>query len=149
MEWTLNRGRDLVSRHLGSAWSFGLDHARTRVGCCHYREHRVTISRHLIVWLADDEVEQTILHEVAHAQIGNAAGHGPAWVRTARALGYTGERTIEVPESRLSARWYGVCPAGHELYRHRRPPLNALCSTCLNQGHRRQFQWTDRGLAAW
>ena len=144
--WTARAGTDLVRRHLGGGWSFAMDHARTRLGCCHYNEKQITCSTYLVAYLADDEVEQVILHEIAHAMVGHAAGHGKKWARQARALGYTGGRTIEVPEARLSARWLGTCTAGHEILRHRRPSSTVYCGACAKTGHRCPIIWHDRGL---
>ena len=143
---TLKIGQDLVARLLGPNWSFGLDHARTRLGACHYAEHKITCSRYLVAYLADDEVEQVILHEVAHGLVGQGAGHSKVWQRQAKALGYTGGRTIEVPEARLSARWRGTCPLGHEVLRHRRPTRRVDCGLCYKAGRRRPITWQDRGL---
>jgi len=139
-------GKALVGKLLGPGWSFGLDHARTRLGCCHYTEKTITCSRYLVAYLADDEVEQVILHEIAHGLAGHQAGHGRVWQRQAKALGYTGGRTIEVPEARLSARWLGTCSAGHEILRHRRPARRVYCGTCAKAGLKRPITWQDRGL---
>lgn len=144
--WTLTTGDSLVGRYLGPDWSFGLDHARTRLGCCHYTEKRITCSRHLVAYLAPDEVEQVILHEIAHGLSGHAAGHGKVWRRQANKLGYTGGRTIEVPEARLAARWLGRCSAGHEVLRHRRPAKRVYCGACARQGVNHPIVWQDRGL---
>ena len=144
--WTKAAGGELVRRHLGAPWSFGLDHARTRLGCCHYDEKRITCSAYLVAYLADDEVEQVVLHEIAHAKVGHAAGHGARWARQAKALGYTGGRTIDVPEARLSARWLGTCGAGHEILRHRRPSRRVYCGACAKVGQRQVITWHDRGL---
>ncbi len=144
--WTLRTGEALVRRHLGPDWSFGLDRARTRLGCCHYQERRITCSAHLVAYLADDEVDQVIRHEIAHALAGVGAGHGPRWRRWAQSLGYTGGRTIELPEARLAARWLGTCGAGHEILRHRRPSGTVYCGLCARAGVRRPVAWQDRGL---
>ena len=137
----------LVARHL-VGWSFGLDHARTRLGACDYAARRITCSTYLIAYLADDEVEQVILHEIAHGLAGQAAGHGKKWLMTARSLGYTGGRTIEVPEARLSARWRATCPSGHEVFRHRRRSTRGpeFCGRCHVNGIRARITWEDRGL---
>jgi len=145
-DWTLATGTRLVARHLGGGWSFALDHARTRLGYCRFVERRISCSRYLIAYLADDEVEQVILHEIAHALVGPGTGHSRAWQRTARALGYTGGRTIAVPEARLSTRWRGTCAAGHEILRHRRPRYAVLCGACAARGLRHLVTWQDRGL---
>ncbi|MDR2974757.1 MAG: SprT-like domain-containing protein [Propionibacteriaceae bacterium] len=135
-----------MRRHLGEQWAFGMDHARSRLGCCHYDSRRITCSVYLVAYLAEDEVEQVVLHEIAHAQAGVKAGHGRGWFNRARALGYTGGRTIDVPEARAASRWLGVCAAGHEIYRHRRPRGRVCCGACAKDGSRRPITWQDRGL---
>jgi hypothetical protein len=87
-----------------------------------------------------------VLHEIAHALAGRAAGHGVAWRNKATHLGYTGGRTFDVPEARLSARWLGVCADGHQVYRHRRPRSPVWCGTCARAGFRHKISWEDRGL---
>ena len=139
-------GAALVARHLGSTWSFGLDHARTRLGCCHYSSKKITCSRYLVAYLAPDEVEQVILHEIAHGLVGARAGHGKKWAEKAASLGYTGGRTIAVPEARLSARWRGTCSAGHEVFRHRISSRRSYCGLCAKAGVRHPITWQDRGL---
>lgn len=146
-QYTVAAGRRLVGRYL-TGWRFGLDHARTRLGCCHYDQRRITCSVHLVAYLANDEVDQIILHEIAHALTGQAAGHGAPWRRQAQRLGYTGGRTVEVPEARLSARWRGLCPAGHEVLRHRKPARPVDCGRCAAAGRRARITWQDRGLAS-
>ncbi|MCL1923684.1 MAG: SprT-like domain-containing protein [Propionibacteriaceae bacterium] len=135
-----------MAHYLGPSWTFALDHARTRVGCCHYSLNKISCSRYLVAYLAEDEVEQVILHEIAHGLVGVRAGHSRRWMSQARALGYTGGRTIEVPEARLSARWRGVCSLGHEVLRHRKVNRRAYCGTCARKGLRRELTWQDRGL---
>jgi predicted SprT family Zn-dependent metalloprotease len=143
--YTLVCGQKLVALHL-TGWTFALDHARTRVGCCHYADNLITVSRYLIAYLADDEVDQVILHEIAHALVGPKVGHSKPWQCMARSLGYTGGRTIEVPEARLGTRWRGVCQEGHEVFRHRKPSGRVYCGACARQGRHRFIQWEDRGL---
>jgi predicted SprT family Zn-dependent metalloprotease len=145
LAWARQHGAALLERHLPT-WSFGFDHARTRAGCCHYAQRRITLSRCLLPYLGPDAVEQTLLHEIAHAQAGAAAGHGLAWRRAADRLGYTGRRTIDIPEARQQARWRAVCPNGHEHLRHRRPPAGARCGPCARAGFDWVLTWADRSL---
>ncbi|MDR1213589.1 MAG: SprT-like domain-containing protein [Propionibacteriaceae bacterium] len=142
--WARQRASRLVDQHLGGDWSFDFDHARARVGCCHFQTRRITVSRHLTPQLSQQELEQAVLHEIAHALVGAEAGHGPAWRQIAGRLGYTGRRTIDLPAARRQARWRAVCPRGHELLRHRRPPDGACCGACARQGERHRLVWQDR-----
>ncbi|MCG1037917.1 SprT-like domain-containing protein, partial [Polaribacter sargassicola] len=57
----------LIDMHLDDTWSFDFDHAKRRAGLCDYRRKRITVSRYLAARFEDDEIHQTLLHEVAHA----------------------------------------------------------------------------------
>lgn len=121
----------LIALHLDAAeWSFGFDHARTRAGLCDYRAKRITVSRHLAARYEDDEIHQVLLHEVAHALAGPGAGHGPAWKRIARELGYEGKRLHGGAIADDLATWVGECPNGHVHYRYRRPQREQSCARC-------------------
>jgi len=120
----------LIALHLEPGWSFGFDRATKRAGACHYGERRITVSRYLAERWSDDDIHQTLLHEVAHAIAGRRAGHGPAWRRVATELGYVGERTHSGPIASERASWIGRCPAGHEHYRFRKPTRPMSCATC-------------------
>ena len=123
----------LIRLYLDSSWSFEFDHAKTRFGQCDHHKRRITISRHLSARADDDEVHQVLLHEVAHAIAGSRAGHGPQWKKVARELGYDGGRTHDHPVADEKARWRGVCPAGHEIIRFRRPSKATSCAKCSSR----------------
>ncbi|MFC6236154.1 SprT-like domain-containing protein, partial [Leucobacter soli] len=105
----------LIRMHLdprfgAGSWSFDFDHARRRAGLCNYTDRRITVSRHLAARFEDDEIHQILLHEVAHALAGSAAGHGPEWKRVAREIGYVGGRTHDGEIAAELAPWVGRCP---------------------------------------
>ncbi len=121
----------LIALHLDPAiWSFGFDSAKTRAGLCNYSAKRITVSRHLAARFEDDDIHQVLLHEVAHALAGHAAGHGPRWRAIARELGYGGRRTHDGETATELAPWVGTCPAGHVHYRYRRPSRPMACGRC-------------------
>jgi predicted SprT family Zn-dependent metalloprotease len=121
----------LIRLHLDPrVWSFGFDAAKTRAGQCDYTRKRITVSRHLAARFDDDEIHQVLLHEVAHALAGPAAGHGPRWKRVAQDLGYVGSRLHSGEIASELAPWVGVCPAGHEHYRYRTPTRTLSCARC-------------------
>lgn len=135
----------LIRLHLDESWSFGFDHATRRAGLCNYTDKRITVSRHLAERFDDDEIHQTLLHEVAHALAGPGTGHGPEWRAIARDLGYVGGRTHSGPIADERARWSGRCPAGHEHVRFRRPASPVSCGTCSRRFDRRHLiAWVDR-----
>ena len=83
--------------------------------------------------MTDDEVDQVLLHEIAHALAGPGAGHGPRWKRVARDIGYLGERVWTEPVGDDLAPWVGTCPAGHAHYRHKRPTRPLACGRCARK----------------
>lgn len=126
----------LIRMHLDPSWTFGFDTAKKRAGMCNYTRRRITVSRYLAERHDDDDVHQTLLHEVAHAMAGPNAGHGPTWRRIADDLGYVGGTTHRLPVAEEFARWVGVCPAGHEVLRFRRPTARPVsCARCSRTFH--------------
>lgn len=121
----------LLDAHLrGRGWTFAFDRAVRRAGACHYRDRRITLSRHLAARAEEDEVRQVLLHEIAHALAGHRAAHGPRWRARAAAIGYTGSRLYDRPVAEDRATWIGTCPSGHEHRRFRRPTRDLACAVC-------------------
>lgn len=139
----------LIRTHLDPSWTFGFDNAKRRAGLCDYNRKRISVSRYLAARYDDDTNHQTLLHEVAHALAGPAAGHGPRWKRIARDLGYVGGTTHRGETANELAPWVGVCPVGHLAYRHRKPTRLASCVKCAPQYDPRfHFTWTRREISA-
>lgn len=129
----------LIAQHLGETWSFAFDHAKRRAGACHFTKRRITLSRYFVPGASEHDVAQVVLHEIAHAQVGSDAGHGPAWKAAAQALGYEGKRTLDAPFAQAQASWVGACPAGHDHYRYRKPTRMVSCSLCAPRFDRRHL----------
>lgn len=115
-------------------WKVGFNSRKRAAGLCDYRTKTISIS---IYHLHDEwsSVRNTILHEIAHAKAGHAAGHGPAWKRIAISLGCTGDRCYEMGEAMTAAtfRWKGMC-AVHGLVslKHKAPRGASSCSFCTH-----------------
>jgi hypothetical protein len=146
------RAEALMHAHLDTrTWVFAFDNAKTRAGQCDFARRRITVSRYLAAKFSDDDVDQVLLHEIAHALSGARAGHGPVWRRTARALGYTGSRLHDGPIASELAPWVGLCPAGHEHFRYRRPTRPLACARCSRRyspEHAIAWRRRDRSEAA-
>ena len=61
--------RRLLAEHGLSGWTVGLDRAKTRAGACHYSRRLITLSAPLTRLHTEDDVRDTILHEIAHALV--------------------------------------------------------------------------------
>lgn len=138
---------ELIAHHLSSGWSFGFDTAKKRAGACNFTQRRITLSRHLAERHSLDDMRQTLLHEIAHAQVGPGAGHGIEWRAAARALGYVGGTTHTLATATEFARWVGECPGGHAVLRFRRPDTRRArsCARCSPRFDRRfLIVWRER-----
>lgn len=142
-------GRRLVSEHGLDGWSVSLDRAKTRAGACRFRTRQITLSRHLTALHSEDEVRDTILHEIAHALVGAGHGHDRHWRATALAIGCSGQRCIPEGAPKVAGSWVGRCRAGHEVQRHRRPDRLMSCTRCsrtFDAAH--LLEWTHHGRPA-
>ena len=112
----------LLAQHGLSGWRFLLDHGRTRCGACHYATRTISVSRHFVSLNSQAEVENVILHEIAHALVGPGHGHGQRWQQTARAIGARPEAYAPDDIQMPAAKWQIVCrQCGETLaHRHRR-----------------------------
>lgn len=137
---------ELIDEHLDDSWSFAFDHAKTRAGKCNFAKREISVSRYLAVKHTDEQVRQTLLHEVAHAKVGVQEGHGIGWQQFAAQIGYVGGRTHTAEVADEFAKWVGVCPNGHEVFRFRKPGGRVVsCAKCSKRFDRRfLIQWYER-----
>ncbi len=136
--------QELFQRHGLVNYSFGFDRAIRRAGLCNYSQKRITISRHLVEAGDMQVVEQVLLHEIAHALCGQAAGHGKVWKAKATELGYLHQRIDGTPLAKQVAKYRGVCPSGHEHFRSRKPTRMLSCKWCAPSFSRRYLiTWSE------
>lgn len=118
----------LLERHGLAGWSFQFDDASVRAGCCNFPAKLISLSRLFALRAPDDEVRDTVLHEIAHALVGPEHGHDRVWLATARSIGCTGRRCHEVEFT--PPRYIVSCPrcAWHHPSHTRR--RRVICRTC-------------------
>jgi predicted SprT family Zn-dependent metalloprotease len=124
-------GLATMARHIDlSVWGFHFDNGKRRAGQCNYTSRVISISKHLVAHHSLDEVQQVVLHEIAHALVGKEAGHGPVFKKQAAALGYRGRNFTGREIAANEASWVGRCKAGHVHYRYRKPTRPLACGLC-------------------
>ncbi|WP_035935362.1 SprT-like domain-containing protein [Knoellia aerolata] len=142
----LTLGRRLLREHGLGDWSIRTDRAKTRAGVCRFGTHTISLSAALTHLHDEEEVRDTILHEIAHALVGPFHGHDDVWRAKAIEIGCTGQRTVPSTAPRLEGPWRGVCPEGHVSTRHRRPTRVLSCSQCSTAFDSTSvISWTYRG----
>ena len=128
--------RTLLARHraagdLTRAWTFGFDLAPSRAGVCRYAERRIHLAVAFALRAPRSEIEDTVLHEIAHAIVGPDHGHDAVWKAKAREIGCSGSRAHAV-QARV-APWVGECACGRPWLRQRlqrRIRQSGRCPTC-------------------
>ncbi|MGL4175333.1 MAG: SprT-like domain-containing protein [Dermatophilaceae bacterium] len=139
-------GRSLVRLHGLEGWVVVADRAKTRAGVCRPGRRQIGLSRPITELHSEEEVRDTILHEIAHALVGPQHGHDAVWRAKAREIGSTGERCLPADALRPLGEWVGRCPAGHEKRRHRAPRRVESCGVCSRRFDiRHLLVWSHRG----
>lgn len=112
--------RRLMNEHGLGHVPFEFDRAKSRFGACWYRGGKATkisLSEPMCRVNTIERIREVILHEIAHALAGKAAGHGPVWRSAARNIGLVNPKTR----------------CGHEDTVSPVSPYNAFCSACSNE----------------
>lgn len=127
-------------------WKFEFDRAKRRFGCCKYRTKTITLSTDLTLLNKIEDVQDTILHEIAHALVGPRNGHNAVWKAKAMEIGCKPERCyssdkVNTPRAKYEAVCHG-CNKVHK--RHRKPKRISSCGKCsggrFNLEYKLEFQ---------
>jgi len=88
-----------------------LSSAARRLGSCAYRTRTIRLSRHLLTLNPWPEVRDTLLHEIAHALVGQDHGHDAAWRAKAVELGAAPRACARAAQVRMpEPTWEAWCP---------------------------------------
>lgn len=128
---TQSLAHELMELHglLQAGWSFRLDRAKRYSGITAVELKEIRISGPMATTVEASAVRETILHEIAHALVGNCEKdeHGPIWLAKALEIGSTGEAydltyiprcwTSKCPRCKSEGeelallRWRKLCPS--------------------------------------
>lgn len=141
--------RQMMNEHGLQDWKIAWTRAKKTHGLCCYSIKTLKFSAVAFAHIPEEEVVQTILHEIAHALAGSVAGHGPAWVRVLRSIGGTGGQYVSREAAQaIPTAWEGRCPAGHTTGQHRAPLRVKACGKC-SRVYRPEnvYRWYHHGRA--
>ena len=122
------QARELLARHQLSLWSFQFDNGRKRAGCCQYGTQVISLSYEFAKHAPEEEILDTILHEIAHALVGKAHHHDAVWRATAIAIGCSGRRCHELQFT--PPRYIVQCERGCWVATTERRRSNMICKHC-------------------
>lgn len=136
---------DLMREHglTFDGWTFEFDTARRRLGVCKHRKKVIGLSSYLLPYTKDEAIEDTILHEIAHALVGPKHGHDRVWQRQAIAIGCNGARCYDPKDDfhagateqlATQSKYTLECPnCGKKTAVHRRPKRSKACGKCCKE----------------
>jgi predicted SprT family Zn-dependent metalloprotease len=139
----LMRKHGLVDKH----WRFQFDESVRRFGLCSYQTSTISLSRTLTELNTIDVVQDTILHEIAHALAGPTAKHGRVWQLMAQSIGAKPERCYSSDEVQTpTAPWQAICQFCHRVIKRHRIRFDQTktwcnCSVSMAQNPRVYLKW--------
>jgi predicted SprT family Zn-dependent metalloprotease len=124
--WALERAGTLMAAHGLLTWTFRFNTNLRRAGVCHYPtptcSGRIELSAHFDERTSDEEVVDTLLHEIAHALVGPRHGHDAVWRAKCLEVGARPVRCYGGGVDMPPGKWRATCPScSTEYNRHRRP----------------------------
>lgn len=137
-------GLTLLYKHkLAPEWTFVLSNTIRRFGSCSYSSKKIRVSAKLAEINSDQEVVNTILHEIAHALVGPRHGHNEVWRREAIALGCNGRRT----HSARMPNWIASCMSCPRTWELQRLPkrVKYRCPDCTRAQGREVWLTIKKG----
>lgn len=123
----------LMEEHGLLDWDFiWLKSTKVLGRCCYPRKAdarrgRIGLSKRYVERNTEEEVVDTILHEIAHALAGPGHGHGVVWRAFAIALG---ARPLACATDVVSAARYGAKCCDVTYHIHRMPKRRYMCRKC-------------------
>jgi predicted SprT family Zn-dependent metalloprotease len=128
MEALLQQAVKLMALHGLKKWRFKFDDSTRRAGCCNYRDRVISISFDLARSGSDEDIRDTILHEIAHALVGRKHNHDEVWQAKAKAIGCSGERTHNLQFA--LPRYHVTCENRCWKHTAERQNRQLICRTC-------------------
>jgi len=132
--------RRLFAKHNLKKWNFKFDRAHRRFGCCNFSTRTISLSKILVELNSPQKVNDTLLHEIAHAIVGPRHAHDKIWCTKISEIGGKPtarfhESEIEIPKSKFVA----VCPNCQKKIPTFRRKKNVACRSCCQKFNRGKF----------
>ncbi len=124
--------QSLMRKFRLSGWTYATNKRKKTLGLCFSQLKRIELSINFIAHNPKSIVQETILHEIAHALVGTEHGHDEVWKSKAEQIGAQPSRTtrnVTMPPGK----WQATCGGCGVLFnRYRRPkyPLGNNCRRC-------------------
>lgn len=122
------RARELYNKHheffltpLRKTVELKFNKNKSRAAVCFFNPLEISISEYYLesAIVTENDVNDTILHEMAHAIAGHEAMHGPKWKSVAKRLGCSAKRCTDAFLATKHYKYSLKCGKGCIVRRHR------------------------------
>lgn len=115
--------------------TFAWSRTKNSFGDYYWKSKRIRLSSVLVPQMTEEEVSNTVKHEIAHSLSPAGHGHGPIWQSfMVNMFGLPPNRCsdIEVDLTKIKGTWRSVCPNGHrsDIVFMRKPSKIRSCGKC-------------------
>jgi len=132
----------LIDNGWTAKWGKGV---RT-LGMCRYRRKEIAISKRYALHSSLEAIEDTILHEIAHAldfrKYGYSNHHGPKWQQIAKSIGCSGKRckdSKQVKVGKILTHVYKCPNCGDKISTLRKIRVETACGPCCDRHNYGQY----------
>jgi predicted SprT family Zn-dependent metalloprotease len=128
LQWA-QRARELMAQHGLHDWSFAYNRRKRALGVCYCSKKIIQLSTYFVDHNEDHYVRDIVLHEIAHALAGKAAGHGYLWKLKCMEIGAKPDRVccdpaVKMPEVNHNVVYKAECPRCKQVYKKYRLSKN-------------------------
>lgn len=141
-------GQFLLQKYELIDWKFQINkRCKLRMGYCNFDKKVIEVSKCLIDVGTPEDIQDTILHEIAHALVGRGYGHGKVWKAKAIEIGAIpkacNSHKIKLPKGKAKYICYN-CGYEEQIYRLPRKKIMVACASCCKKYNNGKF--TDKFL---
>lgn len=132
-------------------YTIRLDKTRRRVACYYHSRKLFSYSRYFIIASTEDQLVDTVLHEIAHALVVPGSGHNKVWSDTYKRIGGGKNGSKALNNIDMSIERYKLfCPGCNSEYYVNRN-IYKRCGKCMKNGDEFYFVVTENKIkvVAW
>lgn len=108
--------KKLMQEHGLVGWTFNWTKSTSLLGRCSFNIKQIQLSLSNTHAGSEEQVTNTVLHEIAHALVGPGHHHDDVWRSKALSIGCSGNRCTEVaPGNEPQKRYVGTCSTHGEV----------------------------------
>ncbi len=124
----LNMTKEKMKKFCLNDWTIRFDHAQRRAGACYFDKKVLSFSTKFLRNANNDDIIDTVLHEIAHAIVGPGQGHNLIWKKKAIEIGCSGKIYHDLEFSK--PKWIKFCSEGCWETKCFRKKNNLICKYC-------------------